>query len=461
MKGLRKSYSRCAEQRGAVLVLVTLLVIALLGFAALAVDIGHMAVVKNELQNAADAGALAGAAQLYYRDQGYPVPENPGDIGRVNPGANAAAELTAEKNSSVNVAVEVVRSGDNGGDAQRGHWSFWERKFYPLDTLEPIDVGSYNDDQLDRMDGQGGNLAFVNAVRVVAHRKETLAPAFFSKILVDIAGFEMESEAIAYLGYGGSFEPGDFDWPISICEESILDPSGNYQCGQVRLINSSSQSTSNTGGWTNYSAGCADNVSAQDIKSIFYYNNQSNMDCDGSNTNFIDGSISVGGGEVQVSFDDMMGCGDFDNSGLIRDQPWKLTLPVVDCDGTPGSGTMTGGPIGGCYQVTGAVTIEVVLITRTFPNNEANKYDDLPPKMGDWTNPNNPDGVENWKSFVSAFDLHVNGVPATSASGMGFYEKTIYARPTCEKVAPSGKTGGINTGVMAEVPVLVKGSINY
>lgn len=76
MKGLRKSYSRCAEQRGAVLVLVTLLVIALLGFAALAVDIGHMAVVKNELQNAADAGALAGAAQLYYRDQGYPVPED-------------------------------------------------------------------------------------------------------------------------------------------------------------------------------------------------------------------------------------------------------------------------------------------------------------------------------------------------------------------------------------------------
>ena len=30
MKGLRKSYSRCAEQRGAVLVLVTLLLITLL-----------------------------------------------------------------------------------------------------------------------------------------------------------------------------------------------------------------------------------------------------------------------------------------------------------------------------------------------------------------------------------------------------------------------------------------------
>lgn len=54
-----------AARRGsAVLVLVALLLIPLLGMAAFAVDLGVIVVVRGELQNAADAAALAGAAQL-------------------------------------------------------------------------------------------------------------------------------------------------------------------------------------------------------------------------------------------------------------------------------------------------------------------------------------------------------------------------------------------------------------
>ena len=40
------------------------MLIVLLSFVALAIDVGYMVVVKNELQNVADAGALAGARQL-------------------------------------------------------------------------------------------------------------------------------------------------------------------------------------------------------------------------------------------------------------------------------------------------------------------------------------------------------------------------------------------------------------
>ena len=39
-----------------------------LGIAALAIDLSHLYVVRNELQNAADAGALAGARFLYNED---------------------------------------------------------------------------------------------------------------------------------------------------------------------------------------------------------------------------------------------------------------------------------------------------------------------------------------------------------------------------------------------------------
>ena len=49
------------NQRGSVAVITAILLAALIGIAALAVDIGYVAVSKNELQNVADAAALAGA----------------------------------------------------------------------------------------------------------------------------------------------------------------------------------------------------------------------------------------------------------------------------------------------------------------------------------------------------------------------------------------------------------------
>jgi Flp pilus assembly protein TadG len=47
------------EQRGAVAIIVGLVLAVLMGFAGLALDVGHLYVEKTELQNAADACALA------------------------------------------------------------------------------------------------------------------------------------------------------------------------------------------------------------------------------------------------------------------------------------------------------------------------------------------------------------------------------------------------------------------
>ena len=54
-----------SDQRGFVAVTVALLLVGLLSFGALALDISSLFVVRNELQNAADAGALAAARVLY------------------------------------------------------------------------------------------------------------------------------------------------------------------------------------------------------------------------------------------------------------------------------------------------------------------------------------------------------------------------------------------------------------
>jgi hypothetical protein len=53
-----------ADQSGAMAIMISLIMIVLLGFSALAVDYGYLAMVQGELQKAADAGALAGARVL-------------------------------------------------------------------------------------------------------------------------------------------------------------------------------------------------------------------------------------------------------------------------------------------------------------------------------------------------------------------------------------------------------------
>ena len=56
--------------KGAVSIVVAVLMTVLIGFAALAVDIAYVFVIKNELQNAADAAALAGSGALYNNEGG-------------------------------------------------------------------------------------------------------------------------------------------------------------------------------------------------------------------------------------------------------------------------------------------------------------------------------------------------------------------------------------------------------
>ena len=92
--------------KGATLVFVAIAMVMLLGFAALAVDLGYLYVVRGELQNAADSGALAGA-QVLYNDMGTEVNED----------ADRVARVYVESNYSEREEVTV-------DSIERGHWSF-------------------------------------------------------------------------------------------------------------------------------------------------------------------------------------------------------------------------------------------------------------------------------------------------------------------------------------------------
>ena len=93
--------NQVSAPKGAVSIIVAILMTVLIGFAALAVDIAYVFLIKNELQNAADAGALAGAGALY-NDEGGP------DWDRARSQAARMAQLNQVARESISTAqIEV------------------------------------------------------------------------------------------------------------------------------------------------------------------------------------------------------------------------------------------------------------------------------------------------------------------------------------------------------------------
>jgi hypothetical protein len=103
MKKLINISAKFKNEKGVTLVYVALLLVVFLGMAALAIDIGYHRVVRNQLQNAADAAALAGCNRLYDREVvilSTPVPPR-WDI------ASAEAANAITMNTADNKALSV------------------------------------------------------------------------------------------------------------------------------------------------------------------------------------------------------------------------------------------------------------------------------------------------------------------------------------------------------------------
>jgi len=417
-KNLMSSILR--NQRGAVGVIVGILIFTLVGFGALAVDIGHLHVARNELQNAADAGALAGSRVLY-NDEGASV----------NVGANQEAYDAATANKSEQTAVEVNWVSGNDGDVQRGHWSFGlaglERGFYPNASLAPVNLWNVSTADLD------ADLNFINAVRVVTRRTTQGTPvaSFFAGIFGH-ENFELSAEAVGYIGFAGTLLAHDVDQPIAICRDSLLNDSGEYTCNIGRMINSGQDAETNeTGGWTSFNQDdpCTGGTNAQEVKSL--------VCSDGNLEPIILGApMATTGGDIQVAFNDLIQCW---VNATGKTQPWELILPVIDCGDANNVGT--------CEEIVGAVVLNIVWITG---GGEDPLYKDAPTQMADWSN-SDPDGTVRWESFVSHFNMvNADGTPAPYA------KKSIYFLPDCTPHDPIGISGGENFGILAKIPVLVQ-----
>ena len=83
-----------------------------------------------------------------------------------------------------------------------------------------------------------GNTSFLNAVKATVSRTDV--PRFFSRIWGS-SDLAVTAEAVAYVGFAGTLEPGEVDQPIAICEAAIKDAVTHYTCNVVN--NAGNQNT--------------------------------------------------------------------------------------------------------------------------------------------------------------------------------------------------------------------------
>jgi Flp pilus assembly protein TadG len=192
MKCKRQKMLVILDNKGTVAVIVALLLIVIIGAAAMAIDVGRLAVSKNELQNAADAGALAAARRLganyenmtYAQQQAYIL--------------SATHEVQIE-DSAIEVVLRNRAAGANitleRGDILIGTWN-----------------PSQTPDSFTETDNQP------TAVRVTTRRDAQVnnpVSLFFARIF-GIQEAPVRAVATAALTALSEVQPGELELPIGI-----------------------------------------------------------------------------------------------------------------------------------------------------------------------------------------------------------------------------------------------------
>lgn len=451
------------REDGAVLIYVVLAIsLMVVGLTALAVDSGHMVMVRNELQNSADAASLAGAGVLF----------NPED-GSVNTGALTEADALARENPATGADRASGSTAHDKLDVevQIGHWSFAGTyngvtvadEFYPasspynqLDGWQALSA-----DELNTFDGQGGRPMYINAVQVTTVREHTRG------IFTNIFGWkdsDIATDAVAYIGFAASVDAGTVDIPFAICREYITDENGALYCGVARSQNEGIE----TGGWTNFTQDrgeeTCESSSATDLKDDIL---GGIPPCEDLNVNPLDFGEEIGAiqGAVASAFKPVLeycfvdAAHNLDDPGTYfqnatkynATKPWMdVTLPVVLCY----EGNYEGGACEEDHNVfDGVVTVDIIWMSFGKDNVPVEYHHDV---HGDGTVTNwfCSDPTNNalcWQEFQQAY-------------GWNFYDdgdglpdiETIYFAPTCEDTQSVGGVGADNSGIHAAIPVLVE-----
>jgi Flp pilus assembly protein TadG len=171
---------------GSVVVIVAAALAVLLTVAAFAVDLGNVFVSRNELQNSADAGALAGAARLGTGSGSLAWSE-----------AKEVASATSEKNKTGSGVTPTVVAASG----------YWNAAYYKQNGL--LKESTITPESTD-----------FPAVQVVASRSAqqgNATPSFFAE-LIGVSSFDVSAKAVALISGPGILDQRDlFVFVMSRC----------------------------------------------------------------------------------------------------------------------------------------------------------------------------------------------------------------------------------------------------
>ena len=304
------------EQKGMAAIYMAMLGTILVGITALAVDVGHALVTQNELQNAADAAALASTRQMGVGYLAMPLIDQQ-DLGRDLTGAEQTV-ITGQATAAAfaNKASNVANLALSPGDIQFGTWDFTAHTFTPTVTRP-------------------------NAIRVTARRDGGAngpITTFFAGVL-GVNTMNIATTSTAALGTSGGPVPrGVADVPFAI-SENWFNNTANCNDG----IQFSPTGPDGCAGWHVFDQHPANASMLTDTVDGLQY---------GSYTapGFTPGvdSWEFTGGEVASAFDELIDLWDMKKIMKNGQWEWDINLPVyqasspTSCDNPSGSIVIVG-----------------------------------------------------------------------------------------------------------------------
>ena len=295
--------STIKNQHGISAVLTAIMLVMLIGFAALAIDIGYLYSTRNELQNAADAAALAATRKLGEVYQALPYTQQAGYVcgGSDKSAIEAAAQNVAIKNKAAMKTISVPIA-----DIRIGQW----------------DGSSFT-----------ATLSQPDAVNVTTRRDDSAngpITTFFARIF-NKNTMTVNATATAALTGKSTSEPGELELPVGISHYFYIEDFCN---DYVKFYPTNDPDS--CAGWTSFEDNPASDRTLRDILNELITSPPTSTS-DPTTFNFIGGTLS------NPTFDALLTL--FQNKGYdidangdpvqvdLEDKPVQGYLP----DGTPGT----------------------------------------------------------------------------------------------------------------------------
>lgn len=283
------------DERGMLAAMAAVMLTALVGITGAATDLGLLYTARNQLQNAADASALAAADAIITYDSSFNAQVD-------YQSAWSTAQQLAASNQAIGVNLTLLEPDFVVGkwDLAGGQW---------------ISTGSSSDPN------------DINAVQVTLRRDET-ANSPVSTYFAGIVGYGqvgVSAASLAFIGYAGSSPEGALALPIAVAADAVTGGDDAPDCGQALVFHDERNENAE---WTTFFDWPSNDPNVRDYVCGCKSSPALKV---GDDINVINGNLSNQTFEALAArFQDEGE--DVDGDG-IADQ-WLVTLPVVEFGAT-------------------------------------------------------------------------------------------------------------------------------